>query len=299
MKRLLALGCCLVLGAAPAGRADELVRRFGQLTVAIDLSHARPGGIAVVRFRSLRWLGSTFAIFEGRRAPVYQAKGGPRALVPIPVGTPPGTGLLGIELYARNGIQRLRMEFPIGERSFGARSQTLAEEKRALLAQPRRLSDGRRLMLALRTVSSEALWKGPFRAPLVSPPLDSFGQRETYVGGSPVEMMMDGGFGEQHRGLDYPVAANTLVQAPAGGTVVLAEPLLLTGDTLVLDHGQGLVSLLAHLGQLDVKAGDRVEAGARLGLAGESGLATFGHVHWATYLHGIPVDPDVVMQVFE
>ena len=45
-----------------------------------------------------------------------------------------------------------------------------------------------------------------------------------------------------------------MVQAPAGGTVVLAEPLLLTGITVVLDHGQGLVSMLCHLERLDVKA---------------------------------------------
>lgn len=291
----------LSAAACPAAHAEtgELVRRFGQLSVAVALDHAQPGGIAVVRFRSARWLGQTFAVFEGRRAPVFFAGGTARALVPIPAGTPPGPGLLGIELSARTGLQRLRLEFPIGERSFGERSQTLPDDKRALLQHPDRLRDGRRLMLALRTLTNDAQPKGPVRAPVAPPPLDTFGEHETYVGGSPVEMMMDGGFGDRHRGLDYAVALGNLVQAPAAGTVVMAEPLLLTGETLVLDHGQGLVSLLCHLSRLDVKPGDRVAAGDRVGLAGDTGLAMFPHVHWATYLYGIPVDPAVVMKLFE
>jgi murein DD-endopeptidase MepM/ murein hydrolase activator NlpD len=112
-------------------------------------------------------------------------------------------------------------------------------------------------------------------------------------------MMMDGGLGDQHRGLDYAVAGGHMLQSPAGGTVVLAESLLLTGNTLAIDHGQGLVSLLCHLSQLDVKAGERVAPRQRLGLAGDTGIATFTHAHWATYLHGIPVDPNVVMKIFE
>jgi murein DD-endopeptidase MepM/ murein hydrolase activator NlpD len=297
MRRWLPVVLAL-LATAPAG-AEELLRRFGQLTVAVETAYAQPGGIAVVRFRSSRPLGSLFAIFEGRRAPAQWANGGPRALVPIPVQTPHGAGLLGIEVYARSGIQRLRLDFPILPRRFGERVQTLSEEKQALLQKPHALRDGRRLMQALRTFTSDALWGGPFRPPVAPPPADSFGERESYIGGSPVEMMMDGGFGDAHRGLDFAVAPGHPVNAPAGGSVVMAEPLLLTGQTLVIDHGQGLVSLLCHLSQLDAQPGQRLAGGTRLGLAGDTGLATFSHVHWATYLHGIPVDPAVVMKVIE
>jgi murein DD-endopeptidase MepM/ murein hydrolase activator NlpD len=285
---------------APAAFADEIVRRFGQLSVAVDTTYAYPGGIAVVRFRPQQWAASTFAIFEGRRAPVFAAAGGPRALVPIPASNPGGgSGLLGIELYARRGPQRLRMEFPIAARAFAERAQPLNDEKRALLQKPSGLRDGRRLMQAVRTLSSDALWRGPFRPPVAPPPLDSYGGRES-ASGPPLETMMDGGLGNQHRGLDYPVATGYAVLAPAAGAVVLAEPLLLTGNSVVIDHGQGLVSLLCHLGgPPEVRAGERVDAGARLGIAGDSGIATFSHVHWAVYLFGIAVDPNVVMKLLE
>ena len=298
MRRALAVALAL-LGGAAAASGEELVRRFGQLTVAIDLTYAQPGGIAVVRFRPALWAGSTFVIFEGRRAPVLPGAGGPRALVPIPAATPAGEGLLGIELFARRGVQRLRLDFPIGARAFSERTQTLPEDKRALLRQPNVLRDGRRLMQAVRTLTNDALWRGAFRPPVAPPPSETFGERESYIGGSPVEMMMDGGIGEQHRGLDYAVAVGQLVQAPGGGSVVMAEPLLLTGNTVVIDHGQGIVSMLCHMSQLDVRAGDRVEPGTRLGLAGDSGVALSPHVHWAVYLFGIPVDPSVVMKAVE
>jgi murein DD-endopeptidase MepM/ murein hydrolase activator NlpD len=289
----------LLVLLAPAASADEITRRFGQLTVAVDTGHAYPGGIAVVRFRP-PWA-SGFVIFEGRRAPVFAAPGGPRALVPIPVSNPGGgTGLLGIEIYARRGRQRLRMEFPIAARAFGERGQTLSDEKRALLLKPAGLRDGRRLMQALRTLSSDALWRGPFRPPAAPPPLETFGGRESYDSGSPVETMMDGGLGNQHRGLDYPLAPGSSVLAPAAGAVVLAETLLLTGNSVVIDHGQGLVSLLCHLGgPPEVRAGDRIDAGMRVGVSGDSGIATFSHVHWGVYLYGIAVDPNVVLKLIE
>jgi murein DD-endopeptidase MepM/ murein hydrolase activator NlpD len=289
---VVALAC-----AAPAS-AGEIVRRVGQLTVVADTELARPGGILVVRLRSSRFLGAIDAIFEGRHAPALQAAGGARALVPIPATTPAGIGLLGIELQARRGPQRIQIEFPIAERAYPPRAQTVPEEKRALLAQPSGLRDGRRLLLAVRTASPTALWSGPFRPPVVVPSVPSFGGRETWVGGSSVEMMLDGGLGEYHRGLDYPVAAGTLVLSPAGGTVVMAATLALSGQTVVIDHGQGLVSALFHLSRIDVREGQALEGRSPVGLAGDSGIAPFPHVHWGVYLHGIAVDPQAVLSLF-
>ena len=295
---VVALVLAALLAARP-GQAEELRQRFGSVTVIADTSFARSGGILLVRFLSSVRLGALHAVFEGRKAPAYWSRGaGLHALVPIPVTTPAGEGLLGIEVPARRGLQRLRMVFPIGPRAFPSREQTVPESKRALLAGGEALRDGRRLMQAVRTLTPKALWEGSFfEAPVVAPPAASFGARESYLGGEDVEDRMDGGFGDFHRGLDYPLAPGTLVRAPAGGTVVMAAELRLSGRTLVLDHGRGIVSAFYHLSRIDVPEGRVVEKRQLLGASGDSGIATFPHLHWGIYVHGIPVDPLAVVEL--
>jgi murein DD-endopeptidase MepM/ murein hydrolase activator NlpD len=81
------------------------------------------------------------------------------------------------------------------------------------------------------------------------------------------------------------------VATPAAGRVVLSEDLYFTGNTVIVDHGDGLFSLFAHLSTLSVERNDRVEQGAILGLVGATGRATGPHLHWAVRLHGARVDP--------
>jgi murein DD-endopeptidase MepM/ murein hydrolase activator NlpD len=89
------------------------------------------------------------------------------------------------------------------------------------------------------------------------------------------------------------------VAAPGGGRVVLAEPLYYTGESVVVDHGLGLVSLFAHLSRIDVKVGDEVKGGDRLGLVGATGRVTGPHLHWTVRLNGARVDPLSVISVLE
>lgn len=127
--------------------------------------------------------------------------------------------------------------------------------------------------------------------------MPSFGAAETYIGGSPIEYLTDGIFGEQHRGLDYDTPPGTVVQAPASGNVVFAGDMTVTGGTVVLDHGQGVVSVFFHLSRMDVKEGDWVEGRAPLALSGDSGIAYAAHLHWAVYVHGVAVDPRAIEAV--
>lgn len=79
--------------------------------------------------------------------------------------------------------------------------------------------------------------------------------------------------------------------APATGVVTIAEPLFFTGNTVVIDHGLGLYSLLAHLSKCVVKAGDRVRRGQIVGFVGATGRVTGSHLHWSVRLNGARVDP--------
>jgi murein DD-endopeptidase MepM/ murein hydrolase activator NlpD len=90
------------------------------------------------------------------------------------------------------------------------------------------------------------------------------------------------------------VPAETPVRAPAGGSVVFAGTLRLAGVTVVIDHGQGVVSVLQHLASVAVREGDRLEAAAVVGRSGQSGIAPEPMLQWCVYLHAVAVDPLVL-----
>ena len=85
--------------------------------------------------------------------------------------------------------------------------------------------------------------------------------------------------------------------APNAGRVVLAEDLYFSGNTIVIDHGLGMFSLLAHLSRLEVTEGRDVARGEMLGLSGATGRVTGPHLHWALRLSEFSVDPLAVVAV--
>lgn len=99
----------------------------------------------------------------------------------------------------------------------------------------------------------------------------------------------------QHTGRDYPVPEGSPVKAIADGTVVLAEEYFLTGKTVFVDHGDGLVSEIFHLSELAVKPGDEVKRGDVLGKVGGTGRATGPHLHLGLRWVGQRVDPQPLL----
>jgi hypothetical protein len=286
-------GLALGLGSAPGtARAQLVVKRAGQVTFQVDTAEARPGGVAVVRLLSRRPL-SGQAVLDGRRVPFYLSRGVPRALVPISVRAVPGPNTLGVEIFSRRGRQRFPVPVSLGVRAFPSRTVVVPEEKRALLSRPGLARDGRELLAVLRGGSLDE--PGPLAPPITIVPGVGFGGNQLWVGGAALESLSDALWGEHHRGLDYEVPLGTAVMAPGAGTVRFAGPLALTGTTLVLDHGQGVVSVLAYLSRLDVRLGERVEARAVIGLSGDGGASPSPQVHWRVYVHGMAVDPMAVV----
>lgn len=131
---------------------------------------------------------------------------------------------------------------------------------------------------------TEPAWRGRFRRPISEDFLTSapFGQRRSYNGG-PMNSF--------HAGQDFSALEGTPVHAPAAGTVVLAEPLVVRGNAVIIDHGAGLYSGYWHLVDLAVTPGQLVQPGDLLGHVGTTGLSTGNHLHWELRLHGIAVAP--------
>jgi murein DD-endopeptidase MepM/ murein hydrolase activator NlpD len=130
-------------------------------------------------------------------------------------------------------------------------------------------------------VRVERLWRGPFDAPVGGGATSSFG-RLTILNGKP---------GGRHQGADFRAAEGTPVKAPNSGLVVLAGDLYYSGNTVVVDHGYGLFSLLAHLSRMAVTVGSPVARGEVVGESGSTGRVTGPHLHWAVRLGPLSVDP--------
>ena len=130
-------------------------------------------------------------------------------------------------------------------------------------------------------VSSPRHWRGAFQTPIGETPSSNFGSRSVFNGQAR----------SPHAGVDFGARIGTPIGAPAAGVVVLAEPLYFTGNTVVIDHGLGLYSLLAHMSEFKAKKDDRVDRGDIVGLVGDTGRVTAAHLHWTVRLNGARVDP--------
>jgi murein DD-endopeptidase MepM/ murein hydrolase activator NlpD len=136
-------------------------------------------------------------------------------------------------------------------------------------------------------VTDQRQWSGDFQAPVDARISDVFGTQRKF----------NGKVQSTHQGLDYAVPSGTPIAALNAGTVLLARPLYFEGNCVVLDHGQGLLTLYLHLSEFKVKEGDRVERGQVLGLSGGTGRATGPHLHVAVRWQGVYLNPATLMQL--
>ena len=129
--------------------------------------------------------------------------------------------------------------------------------------------------------ATERFWRDPFVVPVPGQAVSRFGTRSIF-NGQPRN---------PHTGADFLSPAGTPIHAPAAGRVVLARDQYFSGNTVLIDHGLGLSSLLAHLSSISVHEGDMVAAGTVVGLVGATGRVTGPHLHWAVRLNNARVDP--------
>jgi murein DD-endopeptidase MepM/ murein hydrolase activator NlpD len=138
--------------------------------------------------------------------------------------------------------------------------------------------------LAQKTVP-EMLWKEHFQQLGNSQVEARFADHRTYLyKGGEIDQQV-------HLGFDLAVTANVPIQAAQRGIVLHADYLGIYGNCVIVDHGLGVQSLYAHLSAIDVKPGDRVEKGQRLGRSGMTGLAGGDHLHFTMLVNGEAVNP--------
>src|ERR1700676_2702612 len=137
------------------------------------------------------------------------------------------------------------------------------------------------------TASAAREWKGSFAPPVNAEISDVFG----------VERVFNGSVQSTHQGLDFRVPSGTPVAAVNSGRVILARPLFFEGNCVVIDHGQGLLTLYFHLSKFSVEEGDDVDKGQAIGLSGGTGRATGPHLHLAVRWQGVYLNPQVLLKL--
>lgn len=131
-------------------------------------------------------------------------------------------------------------------------------------------------------VSPEKLWDGQFRLPLEGSPVitDVYGySRKT------------GSVSLSHLGTDFRAAEGTTVYAINSGRVAYTGTLRNFGETVILDHGLGLMTLYMHLSEINVKLGDRTERGDLIAKSGSTGYSLGPHLHLSVRINGLSIDP--------
>lgn len=137
------------------------------------------------------------------------------------------------------------------------------------------------------TITRQKLWNSPFFRPVTGAINSVYGTRRVFNG----EMQ------SYHQGVDMRAPRGTPIHAAASGRVALAKNLFFSGNTILVDHGYGIYTLYCHMSRLKVRKGQQVKVGAVLGLSGMTGRANGPHLHWATIIHGVKVNPVEFLKV--
>jgi murein DD-endopeptidase MepM/ murein hydrolase activator NlpD len=256
------------MGLAPVA-AIAVLLAAGQTTVTVDARAVRPGELVALRITTPAPVDRLRVEALGRAAGVFST--GPRTW----------TALVGIDLDAAPG------RYPVTiDPGTGVPPTTYELDVKP--RQRERIERERQLLEAVWAAgASERLWTAPFVRPVPHPANSRFGTRSTF-NGIPLN---------PHGGADFLSPPGAPVRAPNAGRVVVARALYFSGGTVVIDHGAGLFSTLAHLSAIDVAEGDGVEAGQIVGRVGATGRVTGPHLHWAVRASGARVDPLGVLVV--
>jgi len=264
---------CLV--GATASRAGEL-----------PTASAVPGGVAIVDLGAARAGAAPPSVASGTHRVMVRPGGGHWiAVVGIPLAATPGAAELAVS--TADGATR-RVGFTIADKSYVTQALTVAPKHVDLSKQDlaRFEREKARLDALLATWTETAPATLALVAPVAGVRSSSFGSRRVFNGQAR----------NPHSGMDIAAPTGATVSAAAPGRVLETGDYFFNGNTVIVDHGQGFMTLHCHLSRIDVRPGQIVTTGTPLGLVGATGRATGPHLHFGVLLNRAWVDPALFLE---
>ena len=247
---------------------------------AVELPRARsvPGGVALVELGPA--LVAPQASVDGVPVLVSGRPGGWTAVVGIPLEAEPGERVLAVR---REGAPAESVRFAVSPVRYAEQRLKVAPGKVDLSPQDLARHEREREHSATVTATWSATAPETLR---MQPPVP--GRRSGSFG---LRRVFNDQPRKPHGGMDIAAPTGTPVVAPAAGRVIDTGDYFFNGHTVWLDHGNGLLTMYCHLSRIDVKPGDVVATGERIGAVGASGRVTGPHLHWSVMLNRTMVDP--------
>lgn len=244
--------------------------------LALPAMDSVPGGIAIVP------VGNASEVTYNERPVMVQANDdGYVAIVGIPLSAQPGqhtlttsSGPIGFQVTDRQyQIQRLTIENKRKVNPYAEDMDRIRKERREMNA-------------AFDRFSSPGNIDTAFLVPTDGIMSSSFGLRR----------ILNDQPRNPHSGMDIAAPEGTPIVAPAEGEVVATGDYFFNGNTVIVDHGQGLITLYCHMNTIDVEVGDKLKKGEQLGSVGKTGRVTGAHLHWSVSLNNARVNPALFLQ---
>jgi murein DD-endopeptidase MepM/ murein hydrolase activator NlpD len=228
--------------------------------------------------------------FDGAIVPVFSYKNLPTALVGVDLNKKPGVYKLILTLtngqvVSKNVTISLRPKISealgIPEKLGGDTTQSQNNMVSELIAENKTLAN-------LKTAST-TLWTGKFILPL----------NKIFVTDPYGYSRQTGAYSIPHKGVDYRAATGTPVMAINSGIVRLVTNYPDYGNTIIIDHGLGVMSFYLHLSKMNVKVSDMVQRGQIIGLSGDTGYTEGPHLHLSVRINNVSIDPVKFFALFQ
>jgi murein DD-endopeptidase MepM/ murein hydrolase activator NlpD len=271
LSGLVAASASLALATPASAYAVVISPSSPQLgdTISVIVQASQPGGAP-----------PTVIVNQDQQYPTFPLSGNRfRAFIPTSPLQAPGT--LTIQVVGDEGSRNLAVG--LRNRTFPTQRITLSSSQNPAGTQ----HEFDRVAAFKALVTPERFWRGAMVRPNPGRVTTVYGVRRYYNGAFASDYY--------HRGVDYAAPTGSPVVAPAAGRIALVgrvnQGFSLHGNTVGIDHGQGVLSIMIHLHRINVNEGDLVQAGQVIGTVGSTGISTGPHLHWGLYVNGVSVDP--------